>query len=161
MAHYCKLDEYNTVVQVVVISDKDENGSEETGINFCRTLFNDPEGVWKKTSYNTKAGKHELGGTPFRLNYGTVGMIYNEELDGFVTERNISEEWVSWELSPTTGMYEPPVPIPTDSYLAEGVEPTQENINKIKYYAWNENNLSWDVQDTPNTSLDDIPISTP
>jgi len=144
MAHYCKLDEYNTVVQVVVISNEDENGSEETGINFCRNLFDTPTAIWKKTSYNTQAGKHLLGGTPFRLNYGSVGMIYSEELDGFVTERDVPEEWVSWTLSPTTGRYEPPIPIPADAYLAEGVEPTPENIAKLKDYVWNEENTSWD-----------------
>ena len=51
MAHYAKLDENNIVLEVVVIDDNDEmkNGvtDEETGIQFCQSLFNYPN--WKKT----------------------------------------------------------------------------------------------------------------
>jgi hypothetical protein len=53
MAHYAKLSSNNIVIQVVVINEEDENGSEENGIAFCKALFNDPDGVWRKTSYNT------------------------------------------------------------------------------------------------------------
>jgi|SaaInlStandDraft_4_1057021.scaffolds.fasta_scaffold46824_1 hypothetical protein len=147
MAHYAKLSSNNIVIQVVVINEEDENGSEENGIAFCKALFNDPDGVWRKTSYNTNAGVHNLGGTPFRLNYGEVGMIYNEELAGFVTERDVPEEWVSWALSPTTGRYEPPVPLPSDAYLAEGLEPTPENIKTTTMYTWAEETLSWEELD--------------
>jgi hypothetical protein len=143
MAHYSQLDSNNYVTQVVVISSEDEGESEETGIEFCKSLFNDPDGTWRKTSYNTYAGGHNLGGTPFRLNYGSVGMLYSEDLDGFVTDRHIPEEWTSWTLSPTTGRYEAPVPIPSDAYLAEGLEPTPENIKTVTMYEWEEETLSW------------------
>ncbi len=162
MAHYSKLDATNTVIDVVVISNEDENGSEDNGIAFCKSLFNDPDGVWKKTSYNTIAGINSGEGEPYRLNYGAVGMIYNEELDGFVGERNVPDEWVSWTLSPTSGTYEPPTPYPTDGYLADDVEATPENIQALPSYNWEEETLSWVLAGTLSSEdSDPIPSSTP
>lgn len=78
MAHFAKLDENNTVIEVIVISNDhilDENGneSEEKGIEFCQSLHG-PDTVWKKTSYNHN----------FRGIMAGIGMIYDPEKDIFI-----------------------------------------------------------------------------
>ena len=63
MSHYAKIDENNTVVQVIVA----EQDVIDSG------LFGDPAS-WIQTSYNTQGGKHLLGGTPLRKNYAGIGL---------------------------------------------------------------------------------------
>ena len=48
MSHYARVE--NNIVQEVIVADKE----------FIATW----PGEWIKTSYNTRAGKHTLGGTP-------------------------------------------------------------------------------------------------
>jgi hypothetical protein len=77
MAHFAQLDENNTVLQVVVVSNNELliNGVEleDKGILFCKSLFgNDTK--WVQTSYN---------GT-FRKNYCGVGFTYDKTLDAFI-----------------------------------------------------------------------------
>ena len=50
MAHFAKLSEDNTVLQVEVIADADAP-TEEAGIAFCQNLFG--WSLWKQPSYNT------------------------------------------------------------------------------------------------------------
>ena len=65
MASYAKIDPNNIVIEVHVVDDADENGSEENGIAFLKSVFGDPSpNFWKKTSVNTYRGTHILGGTP-------------------------------------------------------------------------------------------------
>lgn len=96
MAHYAELDENNVVLRVVVINDSDTldaNGieSEEAGIAFCKNLFGQNTN-WKKASYNTYAGEHSSGGTPFRKNYPGAGYVYDPQKDAFyVPESMIAE----------------------------------------------------------------------
>jgi hypothetical protein len=76
MAHFAQLDENNIVVQVIVGVDEPHDGeviyAANTGL------------VWKKTSYNTFAGEHLLGGTPFRKNYAGIGYTYDSDRDAFI-----------------------------------------------------------------------------
>jgi hypothetical protein len=58
MASFAKLNSANIVITVEsVINEvlKDSNGveQEQLGIDFLRTLYNEPNAVWKQTSYNT------------------------------------------------------------------------------------------------------------
>lgn len=87
MAHYAFLDEENIVTQVIV--GKDENEPDNDGnIVDWEQYYGDFVGqVCKRTSYNTVANKHLLGGTPFRGNYGQIGWYYDSELDGFVIQK--------------------------------------------------------------------------
>ena len=78
MAHFAKIDENNFVINVVTLNDSDmldseNNPSETVGQNYLQTHNNWPSNLWIQTSYNTKEGKHLLGGTPFRGNYAVVG----------------------------------------------------------------------------------------
>ena len=76
MAHFAQLDENNIVVQVIVGVDEPHDGE---AIYVANTGL-----VWKKTSYNTFAGEHRLGGTPFRKNYAGIGFTYDAQRDAFI-----------------------------------------------------------------------------
>ena len=65
MAHFAELDNNNTVLRVIVISNQDItdiNGieSEEIGVGFCKKLFGH-ETNWKQTSYNKTFRTHFAG----------------------------------------------------------------------------------------------------
>ena len=65
-------------------------------------------GGCKRTSYNTQAGVHKLGGTPFRKNYAGVGYIYDPVRDAFYT----AQPYASWTLNEDACYWEPPTPRP-------------------------------------------------
>jgi hypothetical protein len=122
MAHYALLDENNIVVQV--IPGRDENEIVD-GITDWEAHYAEVSGLkCKRTSYNTLSGAHVLGGTPYRINYAGVGMIYDELLDGFIPQK----PFASWLLDTTIGQWYSPVVHPMDG----------------KNYSWNEETLSWD-----------------
>lgn len=136
MASFAKLDSENKVIQVVSVHNNEllNNGieSEEKGIQFLRTLYNEPNGIWKQTSYNTKGGKHytadnqNLSNTQekaFRKNHASIDYIYNEIKDAFIPPKPYN----SWILNETTCLWESPIPHPSDN----------------KAYYWNEETLSW------------------
>lgn len=106
MAHYAKLDSFNTVINVIVIADEDTqvNGveNEQKGIDFCNSL---QPGTWLKTSYNTVGGVHILGGTPFRKNFASVGYKYDPNRDAFIPP----QPYLSWKLNEFTCLWEAPV----------------------------------------------------
>jgi hypothetical protein len=116
MAHYAFLDENNVVTHVIP-------GVDETDLIEGK----DPE-VWygqfvgqtcKRTSYNTRGGTYwnpETGkkakdqSKAFRLNYAGIGFEYREDIDGFVPP----QPFPSWALNEGTGLWESPVPLPTE-----------------------------------------------
>ena len=79
MAHFAKLDENNVVV--FVTAGRDEDDGKEAELT-ART-----GDVYKQTSYNTRAGVHLLGGTPFRKNYAGIGYTYDATRDAFIPPR--------------------------------------------------------------------------
>ena len=128
MAHFAKIDNKNKVIQVVSVSNdviiEDEIEKEELGQTFLRNLFNDPNAIWKQTSYNTNMGIHNFDNTPFRKNYAGIGYTYDEDRDAFIPPKPFN----SWILNDITCVWEPPIPIPEDD----------GNV-----YDWNEDSLSW------------------
>jgi hypothetical protein len=115
MAHFAQLDENNTVLQVVVVSNNelllDGVESEDKGILFCKSLFgNDTK--WVQTSYNAK----------FRKNYCGVGFTYDPVADHFFGPK----PYDSWTLN-SDAQWEAPTPMPTDD----------------KFYTWDEATTSW------------------
>ncbi len=124
MAHFAQLNQNNEVIQVIVVSnddilDSNGNESEETGIDFCKSIFGE-DTIWKQTSYNDK----------IRCRYAGIGMRYNENFDVFL----YPQPYPSWSLNEETFEWDPPVPKP---------ELTQEEIDSFCYYMWNEDNLNW------------------
>jgi len=96
MAHFAQLDENNIVTQVLVTDNNDPNGDE--GYQWLLDNFG---GKWVKTSYNTKANVHLLGGNPFRKNYAGIGYSYDEVRDAFIPpqpypEFTLNEETCQW-----------------------------------------------------------------
>jgi len=129
MAYFAKI-ENNIVIAVnPVVNEvfKDSNGieQEQLGINFLRTLYNEPNSNWKKTSYNTVGGNHLLGGTPFRKNYAGIGYTYDQNRDAFIPPK----PYDSWVLNEQTCNWEAPVAMPINDNM----------------YSWNEQTLSWDL----------------
>lgn len=120
MAHYAFLDENNIVIDIIVGIDETETIEGKDP----ETWYGEYRGqVCKRTSYNTKRGEHTEGGTPFRLNYVGIGMVYDETLDGFIPPQPFD----SWTLDEQTGIWNPPVPRPDDD----------------KVYEWDEETLQW------------------
>jgi hypothetical protein len=92
MAHYAFVNENNIVVEVIVGRDEDEVvGS----VSDWESHYSEIRGQkCLRTSYNTIAGKHVYGGTPFRGNYAGIGYFYDEQLDAFIPPKPEIGEYV-------------------------------------------------------------------
>jgi len=118
MAHYAFLDENNTVTEVIVGKEENENGVDwEAHYGAFRRQ------ACRRTSYNTSGGVHCNGGTPFRKNYAGIGYRYDAERDAFIPP----QPFPSWQLDEDTCLWQSPVPYPGDGGS----------------YAWDENTQSW------------------
>ena len=124
MAHYAFLDENNTVTEVIV--GKNEN---EDNIDWEVQYGNFRGQTCKRTSYNTQGGVHSLGGTPLRKNYAGIGYTYDSQRDAFIPPK----PFASWQLNDASCLWEAPTPYPTDVGTAEAP----------KRYVWNEETLAW------------------
>ena len=96
-------------------------------IAFLRTLYKEQTSVWVQGSYNTQAGVHKLGGTPFRKNSPGEGFSYDQTKDAFIP----SKPYESWILNETTCLWEASVVKPDDG----------------QSYDWNETNQTWDLKE--------------
>ena len=125
MAHYALLDENNKVIQV--ITGKDENEKRDGVTVDWEQRYKDFHGVadCKRTSFNTVANQHLLGGTPFRGNYAGVDMTYDATNDVFLEDKLFP----SWVLDTDTWTYKAPV----------GMQPDDG-----KEYDWNETAGAWE-----------------
>jgi hypothetical protein len=124
MAHFAEIDENNVVLRVLVVDDLNE----ADGHNFLANTLG-LGGTWIKTSYNTHAGEHKLGGTPFRKNYAGIGSTYDVERDAFIPPK----DYPSWVLNENTCLWEAP-----------NLPPASD-----KPYKWNEANLAWEEVTPP------------
>ena len=130
MAYFAKLGTGNIVEQVISINNAvitDSNGveQEQLGIDFLRNLYNEPNAIWKQTSYNTNGGVHKFGGTPFRKNYAGIGYTYDLQRDAFIPPKPFN----SWILNENTCNWDAPVARPNDGNM----------------YKWNEEILNWEL----------------
>ena len=128
MAHFAELDENDTVLRVIVVSDEDAIDGEV----FCNNLLG---GSWKQTSYNTHGGVHydpDTGtpddGVAFRKNYAGRGYVFDDGRDAFMT----AQPYPSWTLNQNTCYWEPPVPKPVPPLAESG-----------GYYKWDEPTVNW------------------
>lgn len=103
MAHYAFLNENNIVTEVIVGKDEGENG-----IDWEQHYGNFRGQVCKRTSYNTLAGVHKEGGTPYRKNYAGIGYTYDEGRDAFIPPK----PHTSWIVNEETCCWEAPIPKP-------------------------------------------------
>ena len=130
MASFAKLNSENIVITVESVVNevlKDSNGveQEQLGINFLKILYNEPNAIWKQTSYNTHGGVHDNNGIPFRKNHAGIGYSYDETRDAFIPKKPFN----SWILNENTCLWNAPVDKPNDG-------------NK---YIWNEEILNWEL----------------
>jgi hypothetical protein len=107
MAHWAEIDENNIVLRVVVGDNDDANNDEG-----YQWIIDNLGGRWIKTSYNTWAGEHKLGGTPLRKNFASIGFTYDKIRDAFIPpkppleETLITKKTVDWELNENTCQWE-------------------------------------------------------
>jgi len=116
MAHYAFLDTNNIVTEVIV-------GKEESNFDWERHYGDIRGQLCKRTSYNTFAGTHVNGGTPYRKNYAGIGYTYDLGRDAFIPPK----PYPSWSLNETTCCWDAPTAMPIDD----------------KRYSWNEEQLAW------------------
>ena len=96
MAHWAEIDENNIVLRVLV-------GNNEEPDEGYQWLIDNLGGTWIKTSYNTFAGVHALGGIPLRKNYAGIGYTYDSVRDAFIPPKPdieniiLNEETCLWE----------------------------------------------------------------
>ena len=119
MAHYAFLDQNNIVTDVIVGKNEGEDG-----IDWEQHYGEFRGQVCKRTSYNTAAGVHLSGGTPYRKNYAGIGYTYNAVRDAFIPPK----PFASWALNEQSCQWEPPVAMPTDGGR----------------YSWNESTQAWE-----------------
>jgi hypothetical protein len=136
MASFAKIENNLVITVESVVNEvlKDSNGveQEQLGIDFLRTLYNEPNAVWKQTSYNTIGGVHNNGGIPFRKNHAGIGYTYDEDRDAFIAPKPYN----SWILNEQTCLWEAPIAMP---------ELTQEQKDNNQSYTWNEEILNWEL----------------
>lgn len=98
MAHFAELNDENVVIRVVVISNEEIEGDEETlGVARCQELFG-ADTTWKQTSYSGS----------IRANYAGLGYTYNANLDAFIAP----QPYKSWSLNEETCQWQAPKPQP-------------------------------------------------
>ena len=125
MAHYAFLNMANVVTEVIVGRDEGD-----TNTNWELEYQDVKKQVCKRTSYNTSAGKHGLGGTPFRKNYAGIGYVYDYARDAFIPP----QPYASWTLDPNTCLWNAPIEYPNDG----------------QHYTWDEENQQWDLTERDN-----------
>ena len=143
MAHFAKLGVNGKVIAVIVVANSDTiNASgvedESVGIQFLERSTGWP--LWKKTSYNTRAGKYyNQDGSEgdqtkaLRGNYAGIGYIYDEDNDIFIAKK----PFASWTLNVSTASWEAPVAMPKTTSTIDGKEVPD-------LYTWNESTKAWD-----------------
>jgi hypothetical protein len=99
MSHFAKIDNNNTVTQVIVAEQ-----------NFINSGLVGDSFLWVQTSYNGN----------FRKNYAGVGYTYDPARDAFIPP----QPYPSWTLNEDTCQYDSPVPYPTDDKMYEWDEAT-------------------------------------
>lgn len=152
MAHFAKLGINSKVIGVEVVADTDCHNAdgvedETVGVQFLENIHGWP--LWKKTSYNTRGGKHyQQDGTEsadqskaLRKNYAGIGYTYDEDRDAFIPPK----PYASWVVNETTCVWEAPVAYPSVTTYGDPAKPY--------VISWDETNTRWictDSEETPN-----------
>ena len=137
MAHYAELGVDNVVKRVLYIDTVKcmTNGGiekEEIGREYLETHHG---GTWMKCSYNTVAGVHFQGKTPFRANAPGEGWYYNSTHDIFhpprPNDRN-GDPCDSWTLNTTTGQWDAQLPDPVAKWASHVWDETVYKADNTK-----------------------------
>ena len=138
MAHFAKLGANSKVISVLTLNNSDMLDAagvedETVGQQYLERHNNWPAQMWIQTSYNTAAGTHKLGGTPFRGNYAGIGYIWDEDNNIFYSKK----PYPSWVLNTTTATWHSPIGDAPDDL-------TDEEKAAFTHYVWNEGTGAWD-----------------
>jgi hypothetical protein len=105
MAHWAEIDENNIVLRVLVTDNNEPN----EGYDWLITNLG---GTWVQTSYNTRKGVHQEGGTPLRKNFAGIGYTYDPVKDAFIAQKPKLDEALigkrEWVLNEETCVWELP-----------------------------------------------------
>jgi hypothetical protein len=94
---------------------KVENGIVTDVISAEQEFIDTLDGLWLKTSYNTRGGVHygqdgqPDGGIALRMNFAGIGYGYDSVKDAFIPIQPYSD----WILDEQTCLWIPPIPEPT------------------------------------------------
>ena len=109
-------------------------------------------GSYKRTSYNTRAGVHKFGGTPFRKNYAGIGHLYDPVRDAFYSE----QPYTSWVLNEETCTWEAPEPFTGEAVWNEKTLEWVDYPNKpFKSWIYGNKLPSWNGYYAGNQNIDD------
>jgi hypothetical protein len=130
MAHFAKLDETNTVVEVLVVNNNDIGNlpfpeSEPVGQDFLTKIF--PGERFVQTSYNSN----------FRKRYAGIEYTYFVEHDGFAPPK----AYPYFIFDVTECAWVPPIPYPTGGG------------KYAEKYTWVHEAYAWVVVNVPFTSI--------
>tara|TARA_R110001606_G_scaffold382830_1_gene544809 strand:+ start:791 stop:1216 length:426 start_codon:yes stop_codon:yes gene_type:complete len=138
MAHFAKIGLNGKVLQVVSLDNKNmlnaNNIEDETvGQQYLEEHSNWSAQLWIQTSYNTFNNIHKNGGTALRGNYAAVGFTWDEDNNIFWSKKPYN----SWVKNLSTASWISPI--------GNAPELTTEQAEALSFYAWNEDNQSWDL----------------
>lgn len=124
MAHFAKISDDGTVLEVIVVGnevllDNDGVEQEQLGKDFCQELFG---GIWVQTSYNNN----------FRKRFAFLGGKYDSTNNVFL----FPQPFPSWTLD-SNYEWQPPVSYPNDG----------------KVYLWSEENNTWVINSNPSAAI--------
>lgn len=139
MAHWAKINE-NNVVEVVLVTPNEEPDESQAW------LAESFGGTWIKTSYNTRKGKHILGGEPLRMNFAQYGSLYIPERDAFTNAKGEGEEDFVLH-GPTLSWV--PAQVPEDATYAMPYGPEPEWINGVPQISETDNAYVWMSEENP------------
>ncbi len=131
MAHFAKISEENIVLTVNAVDDGNA-ASEEKGQAFLERVHGWPEHLWIKTSYNTIANTHQLGGTPFRGNYAGIGYTWDSENEIFWHP----QPHASWTKDVSSASWV--APIATPELTSEQQTQNDVDATHLWAYTWDE-----------------------
>lgn len=127
MAHYVIIDDNNIIVDAFKGVDEDDTSTLPSEFSSWEEFYSDlKDATVLRTSINTRYNEHAEGNTPFRGNYGGIGMVYDAANDMFINP----QPYNSWVLNTETAKWEAPVQMP--------------EVEGESYY-WNESGQSWEL----------------
>ncbi len=147
MAHFAKLGSNSKVIQVLTLNNSDmlnaDGVEDETvGQQYLEQHNNWPAQMWIQTSYNTAAGQHKDGGTPFRGNYAGIGYTWDEDNQIFWPKK----PHASWVKHIESASWKSPIG-DAPALTAEQISQNEANTHMWSY-VWNEDNTTWDLTDS-------------
>ena len=144
MAHFAKLGANSKVIQVLTLDNEnmlnaDGVEDEAVGQQYLERHNNWPAQMWIQTSYNTAAGQHRNGGTPFRGNYAGIGYTWDEDNEIFWPKK----PYASWVKHIPTASWKSPIGDAPD-LTAEQQSQNEANTHSWQY-DWDEANQTWNL----------------